>query len=282
MYPTIAVGVGGAGGWQALAWAAQEAATTRAQLAIHHVCAPTSLLARSPGEPSAARLELADPALARAVAAVRAQLGGDRVRLRIHTGSPGPGLIDAAAADDLLIIGSGTHGGTVHHVVRHARCPVVVVRPAVRTRSATFAGHVVIGVDGSAAGRAALEFGFGYAHDHRLPVAAAHVSAQGLTDYFHDDVTLSTHFAVEPAELDLLAEEVEPWTHKYPQTPVKRAVLAGGTVDGLVRAGDGAGLLVIGDKHRGLVSRVATGNVPLSVVDRAPCTVAVVAEDGLR
>jgi nucleotide-binding universal stress UspA family protein len=282
MSPTIAVGVGGAGGWQALAWAAQEAATTRAQLVIHHVCPPTSLLARSAGTPSAARLELADPALARAVAAVRAQLGSARVTLRIHTGSPGPVLIDAAAADDLLVIGSGAHGGTVRQVVRHAHRPVVVVRPVLRTGSATFAGHVVIGVDGSAAGRAALEFGFGYAHDHRLPVAAAHVSALGRDDYFHDDVTLSTHFAVEPAELDLLAEEVEPWTHKYPQTPVKRAVLAGRTVEGLVRAGDGAGLLVVGDKHRGSVSRIATGNVPLSVVDRANCPVAVVAEEFLR
>ena len=282
MYPTIAVGVGGAGGWQALAWAAQEAATTGAHLAIHHVCAPTSLLARSPGNPSTARLELADPALARAVAAVRAQLGGHRVTLRIHTGSPGPVLVDAAAADSLLVIGAGTHGGTVRRLVRHAHCPVVVVRPVLRTGSATFAGHVVIGVDGSAAGRAALDFGFGYAHDHRLPVAAAHVSAHGRADYFHDDVTLSTHFAVEPAELDLLAEEVEPWTHKYPQTPVKRAVLAGRTVDGLVRAGAGAILLVVGDKHRGPVSRVATGDVPLSVVDRAPCAVAVVGEDLLR
>jgi nucleotide-binding universal stress UspA family protein len=282
MCPTIAVGVGGAGGWQALAWAAQEATATRAHLVIHHVCPPTSLLARSPGSPSTARLELADPALGRAVAAVRAKLGGDRVRLLIHTGRPGPVLVDAATAGDLLIIGTGTHGGTVHHVVRHARCPVVVVRPVVRSRSATFAGHVVIGVDGSAAARAALEFGFGYAHDHRLPVAAVHVSALGRADYFHDDVTLSTHFTVEPAELELLAEEVEPWSHKYPQTPVKRAVLAGGTVDGLVRAGEGAGLLVIGDKHRGPVSRVATGNVPLSVVDRAPCAVAVVAEDRLR
>jgi hypothetical protein len=70
MISTVAVGVGAAGGWQALTWATGEAAATGAHLAIYRVCRPDSPLADIGMDPSSAPVELAAPALARAVAAV--------------------------------------------------------------------------------------------------------------------------------------------------------------------------------------------------------------------
>jgi nucleotide-binding universal stress UspA family protein len=159
------------------------------------------------------------------------------------------------------VIGSGGRGNTVREVVRHARIPVVVTRGTPGGRGATFADHVVVGVDGAAAGRAALDFAFAYADLHDLPVAAAYVSG---------------HEGLEPAAADRLRAEVEPWSLKHPRTRVRRTVLRDRVTDGLVRAGLGAHLLVVGNRHRGALSRARTGDVSLSVARKADCPVAVV------
>ncbi|MEV4352720.1 universal stress protein [Actinoplanes sp. NPDC049596] len=134
-------------------------------------------------------------------------------------------------------------------------------------------------MDGTAASRAALDFGFAFAGEHDLPLAAAHVSPASRDDYFNDDVTLSAHFAIEPAALELLAAETEPLALRHPGLPVRRAVLHGSVIEGLDRAGYGAALLVLGDMRRGVVGRARTGDVPLAVATRAPCPVAVVPAD---
>lgn len=84
-HPRIAVGVAGtATSWQALAWAADEAAATGGHLIICHGSPAESVLGRYPAAVPMAMLKLADPPLARAVAATRARLGGERVTVRIR------------------------------------------------------------------------------------------------------------------------------------------------------------------------------------------------------
>jgi nucleotide-binding universal stress UspA family protein len=280
MRRSIGVGIGGAGAWQALAWAAEQAERTDARLVLLHVCAPGSPLERADGEPTPAEVELVDPPLARAYAKTRARLGGQRVTLRVPSGDPATLLAEASAGVRLLVIGAGEGGRTVRRVLRHAHCPVVVVRPDTGpAASAPLGGHVVVGVDGTPASRTAMEFAFTFAADHGLPLAAAHVSEVSRDDYFYDDVTLSTHFTIEPADLELLADETEAWRLKCPATPVRRAVLHGSVVEALLRAGIGARLLVVGDKRRGVIGRARTGDVPLAVATGAPCPVAVVPVD---
>jgi len=270
----VAAGVGGVGGWQALAWAVEEAEQTGAPLVLLHVCTPGSPLDRMTSEPTTAEVELADPALAHAVVNTRTRLGGQRVALHVRSGDPSIHLVDASAGADLLVIGAGSGGRTVRRVLRQAHCPVVVVRPSRPGRGAPLAGHVVVGVDGSPAARRAMEFAFTHAAEHHFPLAAVHVSAENRDDYFYDETTLSTHFATEPRALELLADEVEPWALKYPVVAIRRAVLTGPVAEGLIRAGTGARLLVIGDKRRGVVSRARTGDIPRTVTAEAPCPVA--------
>jgi nucleotide-binding universal stress UspA family protein len=268
--------VGGSAPWAALAWAAHEVDRSGAGLVVVHVCPPDSPLARFAGEPTPALVELCDPPLARAVGAARNRLGGDRVVLRIVNGEMAAGLIDASTGMDMLVIGAGTSGRIARRVARHSHGPIVVVRDVTRVADGPFAGHVVVGVDGSAAGRAACEFAFGYADEHGVPLAAAYVSDQDDDDYFYDETTLSTHFTVEPAALELLASEVEPWSLKYPRVRVRQAVLHGAVSDGLVGAAAGAHLLVVGDKRRGPVSRTRSGDVPFALIRRAGCPTAIV------
>ncbi|MEJ3747021.1 universal stress protein [Actinomycetes bacterium KLBMP 9797] len=283
-YPSIAVGVAGsATSWQALAWAADEAAASGARLIICHGCPPESALSRHPAMVPMALLELADPPLARAVTATRTRLGGQRVTLRIRPDYDAVSLLSETARDaDLLVLGAPEHTGwwerrsTTHRLLGHTPVPTVVVRPVASGRHGSFAGHVVVGVDGSAPAAAGLEFAFGYAAAHRLPLAAVHATADAVDDLWFDDTMLEAHFPTEPAGLALLAEQVEPWTHKYPDVAVKRAVYTGRPLPALLRAADGARLLVVGASGHNLAARALLGSVSHGVVDQAAVPVAIV------
>lgn len=280
MRSTIVVGLGGAGGWHALAWAADEALATGARLELCHACPPESSLAASGPNAPMGPLELADPQLARAVASTRTRLGGDRVALRVLPGRAVAVLERAAADADLVVVGwpgrPGPRGlrSTAHHVAAHAPCPVVVARPV--DGRGPLAGHVVIGVDESDAGRAALELGFAHADLRRRPVAAVRVAVHADQDHWYDETTLSTQFAAEPDDLGLLAAEVEPWMRKYPAVPVKRAIFTGHPVAGLLHGARGAALLVVGDHGRGRIGRTLLGTVSDGAIDAARGPVAVV------
>jgi len=272
MTRTVAVGVGGAGGGHALAWASEQALRTASRLVLLHACPPGSPLARQPGTPSMPQVELVDPPLARAVSAARTKLGSRNVSLRILEGDPGTALVDASAGAGMLVIGTGGGGSTVRRVIRQARCPVIVARPGHDDHNSSLAGQVMVGVDAGPAGRAAVEYAFEYAEQHRLPVTAARVTEADRSA----DVSRPGDLA---AAMDLLRAEVEPWKQKYPQVPVRTTVLHGAVGSGLAWAGAGAHLLVVGNRHRGPWGRSRTGDVPLTVARRARCPVAVVPAD---
>jgi nucleotide-binding universal stress UspA family protein len=263
-----------------LGWAVEEAAVTGGRLVVCHACRPWSPAAAKGLTVPIAVLEMADPGLARAVTAARVRLGADRVALRITPGQPEPLLLDEAGRAAVVVLGPpGQPGrgrrGTVHRLARRSPVPVVVVRQAARTGPAALAGHVVVGVDGSDGGRAALGFGFRWAAAHRKPLAAVYAGDPTQPDYWYDETTLSTHFAQESPVLQLLAADVEPWMHRYPRVPVKRASYAGPPVPGLLRAGNGAALLVVGERPRLSLGRSGLGGVTAGLLDLAECPLAV-------
>ena len=69
---------------------------------------------------------------------VRARRAGVRTSFLVWEGDPGPSIVDAAAAEkvDLVVVGTrgrnrierAVLGSVSDHVVRHAACPVLVVR----------------------------------------------------------------------------------------------------------------------------------------------------------
>jgi nucleotide-binding universal stress UspA family protein len=120
-----------------------------------------------------------------------------------------------------------------------------------------------------------LEFGFAYATKHRRPLVAVHVTTRTLGDIWYDDELPENRLTVEPAALELLAVEVQPWHHKYPEVAVRRAIYMGRPVDGIVRASGGATLLAVGNPRRGRVNRLL-GSVTHESIDRVQCPVAVV------
>jgi nucleotide-binding universal stress UspA family protein len=271
---TVIVGTSGARADEAaLAWSIEECRLSGARLVIAHAC--------TYGFEDDERGLDGHPGLVTAIERARTLLGDDRVTVRVQAPPAGTMLLGLATAPDLLVVGPPSRGGWTHwgsttqYVARHAPCPVVVARDAPSDGHGPFAGHVVVGVDGSAGGRAAAQFAFEYAHTHGLPLAAVAVALDGGRDIWYDDQLLEAHLTTEPPALSQLSAELEPWEREYPGVWVKRAVFTGRPIDGLLRAADGARLLVVG-AHAGRPGRrLLVGSTSLDAVARALCPVAV-------
>lgn len=272
----------------ALAWAADEAASSNARLEIRPVNRagdPAPFAARRHG----AVLQLAHPLLRREVRRVRARLGPDRVTVSAAPGYPGEQLVDAGG--DLLVVGAGrahrsAATSTIHWVAAHASCSVVVVKTG-PPASGAFADHVVVGVDGSEPSRAALAFAFRYAADHELPLTAVHATdtrqAVPPDNRWRDDRFKEDRLDARRTTATSLEAEVEPYARRHPTVAVKRAVCYGDPTAALVRAAAGARLLVIGDRGLNALARMPLGSVSEALLDEATGSIAVIRSDpGLR
>ena len=140
--PRIVVGVdGSASSLAALRWAVHQAGLTGGTVdavvawrmppaMTGFGFAPVAVAEGSEMQQTAKR------ALDRAVSKVAGPDGGPAVRRLAVQGFPAPVLIGASADADLLVLGSRGHGGFTgallgsvsQHCVRHAHCPVVIIR----------------------------------------------------------------------------------------------------------------------------------------------------------
>ncbi|MEV4138834.1 universal stress protein [Dactylosporangium sp. NPDC049742] len=275
------IGVGVAdtpGGLAALSWAVEETAARGGTLAICHV--------RRDGDPDRAAtglaaLELTEPDLARHIRAARQRLDR-RTAVALPAGDPVGALLELSGELDLLVVGGHEGGDPLHHSVptrlaARAPCPVVVVRPV--SGHGPFAGHVVVGTDGSAAAAAALRAGFAHAELHAVPLAVVEVDVRHTgDDYWFDDRFLETHFTAVPAPLVTLAEQVEPLVARHPSVAVKRAVYGGDPVHGLRRAAAGAALLVLGRHGRPMPAVLRLGSVSRAFAEHGDGVVQIVPE----
>jgi nucleotide-binding universal stress UspA family protein len=285
MAPRVVVGLADRPGMDGvLAWGLDEAAATGARLVIVRAEVRSIGTLRAVARDDRSALHDDDPFLARAVTTARGRLPDDRLGVVADRDLAGSALVRAARAGDLVVLGAPTvsgwwgRGSTTYHVMTRALCPVVAVHDPSPTTVDDGVGHyfhgqVVVGVDGSPAADAALEFAFAYADRHRIAVVAATAAAHPVEDVWFDDQLLETHLGFEPPGAAMLGARVEPWHLKHPEVAVRRAVVAGDVVDGLRRASHHAALLVVGTAANRLSS---LGRVSQALVERAGCPVAVV------
>ncbi len=286
----VVVGVdGSAPSWAALDWAADEVAASGGRLVVCHVQSGDQLIpVRSVAGVSTAGDRLADELLEQALGVAYQHLGPSQLATARRHGTAGQTLTTTAEPARMLVV--GTHGrigmaahlagSTALYCATHASCPAAIVRPLMTSSAGPFVGHVVIGVDGSPAAEAALEFGFGYAASHELPVAAVHVSQDWPGDFWYHDKDTRTTVAGEPEGQRLLGRETAAWERKYPDVLVKRAVFGGNPVPALLRAAGRARLLVIGNRSRDAGRQLVLGSVTRGVVSNAGCPIAVTRRAG--
>jgi nucleotide-binding universal stress UspA family protein len=182
-------------------------------------------------------------------------------------------LCESGAAAEMVVIGSWGHGGlqgsllgsVSQKVAAHTSGRVVVVRGHWRPAAGYIPGPVVVGVDGSAASRAAIEF----AGEEAALRAVAVVAVCAPAD--------------TPGNLGgarLLREDfgqvVADYEKNHPGLTVLEQIADGSARAALLTAARDAQLLVVGSRGQGGLPGMPLGSVSLAVLHCAACPVSVV------
>lgn len=153
-------------------------------------------------------------------------------------------------------------------------------------------GRIVVGMDGSPGGRAALDFALRDAA--RRGAAVEVVAAFELPEYwaafYEVPGGLIAGSAVEEVrdalrrEIDVMVEEVsaELAGDVGELPPVTVTVVGGGSADALLRASRGADLLVVGSRGRGGFTSMVLGSVSMQCVLHATSPVTIVHPGNVR
>jgi nucleotide-binding universal stress UspA family protein len=179
-------------------------------------------------------------------------------------------LLRLAEDASVVVVGSRGRGpvaslllGSVSAaVVRHAVCPVVVVRPG---NPGLVRHGVIAGVDGGPSSRAVAEFAYHQASLRGLPLTILH----GVEELWPPDAT----------DDELRLPIIEPLTglaEKYPDVSARIEVVRHDAAAELVEQSQRMNLVVLGAHEGGRLSTLLTGSVAMTVVEHAECPVAVV------
>ncbi|MFG1928414.1 universal stress protein [Cryptosporangium sp. NPDC048952] len=253
-----------------LTWAAREARALHAPLVVAH----------------AGNDERADAVLAEAGALARRAVPAGHVRTVRGDGRPLTVLAAAADQAGIVVVGTAAGAGSGTQLVgtiavrlaTEGRSAAVVARPpagGAQPQQGPFPGHVVVGVDGSPASRAALEYAFAHAAAHRRPLVAVFVTTGSAADYWIDDSLLDTAVTDDPAANALVDEEVSAFADRY-RVRATTAVHRGRPLAVLARLSRGADLLVVGVNGRPAGARSRLGSTARGVLLDPPTTVAAV------
>ncbi|MDM4718562.1 universal stress protein [Micromonospora sp. WMMA1363] len=193
---------------------------------------------------------------------------GLNVEVRQIAGGPGATLVEESRRAELVVVGSrglGGFGGLLlgsvgAQVAAHARCPVLVVRPA--EEPIPVQGPVLVGVDGSEGAELAVGYAADEAARREVELVLVHVRAPGEEG---------------PAETQALLDTAVAATRgSHPGLTVTvRLLRADKPESALIEASGGAGLVVVGTRGRGGFTGMLLGSVSQSLVQHAHCPVLV-------
>jgi len=261
------------GSRRALSWAAREARARETVLIVCHAWGPG--FPAPPGEKAV--LEFArrsgERVLADGLQFAHDLLGPREVRPMLVSGLAAAALCEHSREAHMVVTGARGHGGMAglllgsvsSEVAAHACGRVVVVRGHWRPAAEFIPGAVVVGADGSAGGRAAVDFAFEQAALWDVPVLAVCALADnpgslGGAGACQRDFELTIGAAQE----------------KRPRVAVKLLVDPGDARGALLTASGEAQLVVVGSRSRYGVKETTLGTVAHAVLQHAPCPVAVV------
>ncbi|MFC4054054.1 universal stress protein [Actinomadura syzygii] len=264
-------------GVQALDWAAGEARARGVPLTVLHAW---NVYVGGPVAVPVVDLQaLGQEIVDEGVEHVRRAAPELSVRGVLARGPAAAELIDVGRSADLIVLGPRGLGGFAGlvlgsvsaQVAAHAACPVVIVRGDLDAGP----GRVVVGVDGSAASRSALELAFAEAdargHSVHAVTAWESVPVKDLPPLADED---GMRAAAEARQARLMI----PMRERHPGVDVRAEVVSGSPREVLLAAAADARLLVVGSRGLGGFRGLLLGSVSQALVEHASCPVVVVHE----
>lgn len=220
--------------------AAREAATHHLPLRVVHVFD----WGPDPTSPQAELRDSAERMLADAMALAVEDEPTIEVTTAIIEGHPIVTLLREAAAATLIVVGDGNLAtrssisvdATAVQIAARAGCGALIAR-----EESPPVGPILVGFDGSASSRSALDFAFDSAQrrGRELSVVRVVEAAKAIGDVEAAPV-------VTDGVGDELAEALAPWQSRYPSVTVTQRVLAGDPDEILVEESRSAELVAVG------------------------------------
>jgi nucleotide-binding universal stress UspA family protein len=265
-------------------WAAGEAAMRNIPLTVMHaVTTPTTTFPPVP-YPESLVTNLEDEgkkAILHAIKVAEDAMSADRkvsIDKKLVCSAPAPALLEASDTAEMIVMGSsgrgllarGLLGSVSSTVVRHANCPVAVIRdeelPDLRN------APVLLGTDGSPASELATEIAFDEASRRGVDLVAIHAwSDAAVSEVFDIEWPV-----VESEAQRSLAESLAGWEERYPDVTVHRFIARDRAARHLIDKSETAQLVVVGSHGRGGLTRMLLGSVSNAVLHsvRIPIIVA--------
>ncbi|MEU1996803.1 universal stress protein [Nocardia gamkensis] len=267
--PILAAVDGSASSYQAVAWAAAEAALHRRALhIITSMAIPTGFgPGISLGEADLEWLRRdGDRILAEAARVARTAAPGDEpaITTEVSFELAIPLLIDRSARARMLVVGSrglgafqrGLLGSVSTATTHHAHCPVAVIHGISAIDAVSARQPVLVGVDGTGNSVPAVELAFEEASRRKVDLVALHAwsDTSGL-----DMPARGWDAARESAEA-VLAESLVGWGERYPDVTVRRVVTADRPVRSLLEQSADTQLVIVGTRGRGGFASTVLGS----------------------
>jgi len=268
----------------AVSWAAREAAMRNIPLTvIHAVVTPTATFPPVP-YPESLLVRLEDEGRKDVMHAVKIAdeaMPTDRkvtIEREIVYSTPASALVKMSDEAEMIVVGSsgrgllarGVLGSVSSTVVRHANCPVAVIRDEVVPDPQH--APVLVGIDGSPASELAIAIAFDQASRRGVDLIALHA----WSDVEVLDLSGLDWSAVEGDAERSLAEALAGWQERYPDVTVRRLVVRDRPARDLAEKSKSAQLVVLGSHGRGGLTGMLLGSVSNSVLHsvRIPVIVA--------
>ena len=263
-------------------WAARDAALRNIPLTvINAVATPTTTWPPVPyPESLAVRLEdEGKKAIMHAMKIAEDAMPADRkvtIGRELVYSSPAPALIKMSDQAEMIVVGTagrgllarGVLGSVSSTVVRHAGCPVAVIRDEELPDPQD---PVLVGIDGSAVSEHATAIAFDEASRRGVDLIALHAWSDVTTE-----VPALDWATVEEEAQRSLAESLAGWRQRYPDVTVHRVVVRDRPARNLIEQAESAQLVVVGSHGRGGLTGMLLGSVSNTLVHsvRIPVIVA--------
>ncbi|MFX0577869.1 universal stress protein [Nocardia nepalensis] len=209
------------------------------------------------------------------------------ITTEVSDANPAELLVRHSSTAHLMVLGATPGVGSLRHlgstllaVVAHGRGAVVVARAGDPAQPPRSDGPVVVGIDGSLAGEAAVGMAFAEAAERDTDLVAVHAwSDLDFAEFAGYDFLDIPDEDIAAAETVLLTERLADWQEKFPDVPVTREVYQSDARTHLMEWSKKAQLVVVGSRGRGGFRGLLFGSTSNSLVQHAFCPVMVVHPD---